>query len=152
MTASRGNERDERKRTPVEASKPDQTTSKSEPPRCSEISTAATYLLAVRCLVCRGRGSHLGSRVERENLAGDAKGKGTSSDNREAESTYAPERGGLPRSRDEGSVMGLERRGQVIVADLGQLGDQEEPNDQWRPTGLARWHEPDDARASSPDL
>jgi len=36
--------------------------------------------------------------MERENLAGDAKGKGTSGSNREAESTDAPERGGLPRS------------------------------------------------------
>jgi hypothetical protein len=32
----------------------------------------------VRCPVCRRRDSHSGSRVERENLAGDAKGKGTS--------------------------------------------------------------------------
>jgi hypothetical protein len=35
--------------------------------------------------------------MERENLAGDGKGKGTSGSNREAESTDAPERGGLPR-------------------------------------------------------
>jgi hypothetical protein len=33
--------------------------------------------------------------MERENLAGDAKGKSTSGSNREAESTDAPERGGL---------------------------------------------------------
>src|SRR6266478_3795420 len=39
--------------------------------------------------------------MERENLAGDAKGKSTSGSNREAESTDAPERGGLPRSSDE---------------------------------------------------
>ncbi len=45
--------------------------------------------------------------MERENLAGDAKGKGTSDYHREAESTDAPERDGLPRSSDEGSVMGL---------------------------------------------
>jgi hypothetical protein len=32
------------------------------------------------------------------NLAGDAKGKGASGYNREAKSTDAPERGGLPRS------------------------------------------------------
>jgi hypothetical protein len=32
--------------------------------------------------------------MERENLAGDAKGKGTSGANREAGSTDAPERGG----------------------------------------------------------
>ena len=39
--------------------------------------------------------------MERENLAGDAKGEGTSGANREAESTDAPERGGLPCSSDE---------------------------------------------------
>ena len=43
--------------------------------------------------------------MERENLAGDVKGKGTSGSNREAESTDAPERGGLPRSSDEAGVM-----------------------------------------------
>jgi hypothetical protein len=59
---------------------------------------AATYLLAMWCPVCRRRDSHLGFRTELENLAGDAKGKGTSGTNREAESTDAPERGGLPRS------------------------------------------------------
>ena len=48
--------------------------------------------------------------MERENLVGDAKGKGASGSNREAESTDAPGRGGLPRSSDEGSVMELERR------------------------------------------
>jgi hypothetical protein len=51
--------------------------------------------------VWRRRDSHSGFRTERENLAGDAKGKRTSSSNREAESTDAPERGGLPRSSDE---------------------------------------------------
>jgi hypothetical protein len=39
--------------------------------------------------------------MERENLHGDAKGKGTSGYNQEAESTDAPDRGGLPRSSDE---------------------------------------------------
>ena len=46
---------------------------------------AATYLLAMWCPVCRRRDSHSGSYTERENLSGDAKGKGTSGDNREAE-------------------------------------------------------------------
>jgi len=50
---------------------------------------------------CRRRESQLGSRTERENLAGDAKGKGASGSNHEAESTDAPERGGLPRSSVE---------------------------------------------------
>jgi hypothetical protein len=39
--------------------------------------------------------------MKRENLAGDAKGKCTSGSNREAESTDAPESGGLPRSSEE---------------------------------------------------
>ncbi len=39
---------------------------------------AGTYLLAMRCPVYRRRDSHSGFRTELENLAGDAKGKGTS--------------------------------------------------------------------------
>ena len=60
--------------------------------------------------------------MERENLAGDAKGKGASGSNREAESTDAPERGGLPRSSFEASVMLVARRGQVIAVELGPTG------------------------------
>src|SRR5438552_7757716 len=55
------------------------------------------------------------TRVERENLDGDAKGKGTSGSNREVESTDAPERGGLLRSSDEAGVMPVERRGWVTA-------------------------------------
>ena len=66
--------------------------------------------------------------MERENLAGDAKGKSTSGSNREAESTDAPERGGLPCSGDEAGVMLVERRGQVIAVERGPTGSyQEEP-------------------------
>ena len=101
---------------------------------------------------CRRREAQPGSRMERENLAGDGKGKGASGSNREAESTDAPERGGLPRSSDEGPVMGLERRGQVIAVDLGQPVRREEPFVQWKAAAFARWHEPDEARVSSPDL
>jgi len=90
--------------------------------------------------------------MERENLAGDAKEKGSSGSNREAESTDAPGRGGLPRSSDEGSVMELERRGWVIAVDLGQPVRREEPFVQRKAAAFARWHEPDDARVSSPDL
>src|SRR6478735_4547368 len=46
----------------------------------------------------RQREARSGSGTERENLAGDAKGKGASGSHREAESTDASERGGLPRS------------------------------------------------------
>ena len=53
------------------------------------------------CPVCRRRDSDSGSRAELENLTGDAKGKGASGSNREAESTDAPARGGLLRSSVE---------------------------------------------------
>jgi hypothetical protein len=38
--------------------------------------------------------------MERENRAGEGMGKGASGSNREAESTDAPERDGLPRSSE----------------------------------------------------
>jgi hypothetical protein len=80
--------------------------------------------------------------MEREKLAGDVKGKGTSGSNREAESTDAPERGGLPRSSDEAGVMLVERRGRVIDIGSGQLrsGDrpQEEPDEQPSRGGTSR--------------
>ena len=41
----------------------------------------------------RRREARPGSGLERENLAGDAKGKGASGSNREAESTDAPNQG-----------------------------------------------------------
>ena len=101
---------------------------------------------------CRQREARPGCRMERENLAGDAKGKGASGSNREAESTDAPERGGLPRSSDEGPVMGLERRGRVIAVDLGQPVRREEPFVQRKAAAFTRWHEPDKSRGLSPDL
>ena len=91
--------------------------------------------------------------MERENLTGDAKGKGTSGQNRETESTDAPDRGGLLRSSDEVGVMPIERREQVIGVELGQLGQtRRSPTFQRKAAALVRWHEPDDARVSSPDL
>ena len=101
---------------------------------------------------CRRREARSGSGTERENLADDAKGKGASGSHREAESTDASERGGLPRISDEGPVMGLERRRWVIAADVGQLVRREEPFVQWEAAASVRWHEPDDARVSCPDL
>ena len=101
---------------------------------------------------CRQREARSGSGTERENLAGDAKGKGASGSNRKAESTDAPERGGLPHISAEAAVMVVERRGWVIAADVGQLVRREEPLFQWKAAAFARWHEPDEARVSSPDL
>ena len=62
----------------------------------SGISSGDVLILPERHPACRRRETQLGFRMERENLAGDGKGKGTSGDNREAESTDAPERGALP--------------------------------------------------------
>jgi len=118
----------------------------------SGISSGDVLILPERHPACRRREARLGSGLERENLAGDVKGKGTSGSNREAESTDAPERGGLPRSSDETAVMVVERRGWVIAADLGQLVRREEPFVQWKAAAFARWHEPDEARVSSPDV
>ena len=102
---------------------------------------------------CRRREAQSGFWTERENLAGDAKGKGTSGSNREAESTDAPERDGLPRSSDEAGVMLVERRGRVIAVELGPTGGaRRSPKVQRKAAAFARWHEPDDARVSSPVL
>ena len=92
----------------------------------SGISSEDGLIPTERHPACRQREARPGSGTERENLAGDAQGKGASGSNREAESTDAPERGGLPRSSDEGPVKGLEPRGWVIAADLGQLVRREE--------------------------
>jgi hypothetical protein len=103
---------------------------------------------------CRRREAQSGSCTERENLAGDAKGKGASGSNREAESTDAPERGGLLRSSEEAGVMLVERRGQVIDVELGPTGlyPGRSPKVQRKAAAFVRWQEPDDARVSSPDL
>src|SRR6516165_576158 len=69
---------------------------------------------------CRRREAQPGSCTERENLHGDAKGKGTSGYNCKAESTGAPVRGGLLRSSVEAGVMLVERRERVIAIGSGQ--------------------------------
>ena len=67
----------------------------------SGISLGEVLIQPRRHPACRRREAQPGSCTERENLHGDAKGKGTSGSNREAESTDAPARGALPRSSDE---------------------------------------------------
>src|SRR3972149_4274400 len=86
----------------------------------SGLSSGDVLILPERHPACRRREAQPGSCTERENLAGDAKGKGASGSNRKAESTDAPERGGLPRSSDEAGVMLVERRGRVIDVGSGQ--------------------------------
>ena len=56
----------------------------------SGISSGEDLVLPERHPACRRRETRPGSCTERENLDGDAKGKGTSGSNREAERTDAP--------------------------------------------------------------
>jgi hypothetical protein len=73
------------------------------------ISSVDVLILTERHPARRWREAQPGSCKERENLAGDAKGKGPSGANRKAESTDAPERGGPLRSSEEAAVMVVER-------------------------------------------
>src|SRR5882762_1640046 len=84
------------------------------------ISSGDVLIRPERHPACRRREAQPGSCTERENLTGDAKGKGASGSNREAESTDAPERGGLLRSSDEAGVMPVERRERVTDVGSGQ--------------------------------
>jgi hypothetical protein len=115
------------------------------------ISSVDVLILTERHPACRWREAQPGSCKERENLAGDAKGKGPSGPNRKAESTDAPERGGLLRSSEEAAVMVVERRGGSSTMNRANW-QREEPEVQRKAAAFNRWHEPDDARVSSPDL
>ena len=86
----------------------------------SGISSGGAWNLPERHPACRRREAQPGSCTERENLIGDAKGKGASGSNREAESTDAPGRDGLLRSSGEAGVMPVERRERAIVIGSGQ--------------------------------
>src|SRR5271169_3670553 len=118
----------------------------------SGISLGDVLRLPKRHPACRRREAQSGFRMERENLAGDAKGKGASGSHREAESTDAPERGGLPRTSDEAGVMLVERRGQVTDVGREPTGNGRSSNSRRKAAAFARWHEPDDTRVSRPDL
>ena len=88
----------------------------------SGISSVDVLILTERHPACRQREARPGSCAERENLAGDGKGKGASGSNREGESTDAQRRDGAACISDEGFVMELERRGRVIAVELGPTG------------------------------
>ena len=94
--------------------------SKPEGDPSSGISSEDALIPTERHPAYRQREARPGSCTERENLAGDSKGKGTSGANREAESTDAPERGGPPRSSDDAGVMLAERRGRVTEVESDQ--------------------------------
>src|SRR5262252_9404491 len=98
----------------------------------SGISSGDALRLPERHPACRRREARPGFRTERENLDGDAKGKGTSGANCEAESTDAPARGGLLRSSDEAGVMPVERREQAIAFGIGSTGNGKNPVFKWK--------------------
>src|SRR5437870_11804339 len=88
----------------------------------SGISLGDALRLPKRHPACRRREAQSGSCTERENLAGDVMGKGASGSNREAESTDAPERGGLGSSSYEAGGLLVERRGQLIAVASERTG------------------------------
>ena len=48
--------------------------------------------------------------------------------------------------------MPVERREQAIAIWIGVNRQREDPDIQWKAAAFVRWHEPDDARVSRPDL
>src|SRR6266481_5301574 len=85
------------------------------------ISLGDVLRLPKRHPACRWREPQLGSCTERENLTGDAKGKGASGANREAESTDASGRGGLLRSSDEAGQCPWSEGGRSPTLGVSQL-------------------------------
>jgi hypothetical protein len=85
--------------------------------------------------------------MERENLTSDDKGIGASGSNREAKSTDALARGGLPRSSVE--VVQWPRSEGGRSSPLGRVNRQrEEPDNQWKAVAFVRWQEPYESRGS----
>src|ERR1700737_5407244 len=110
------------------------------------ISSGDVLIRPERHPACRRREAQPGSCTERENLTGDAKGKGASGSNREAESTDAPERGGLPCRSDEAGVMLVERRGQVTDVGSEPTGNRRSSNSRRKAAALGRGKRRDEAR------
>ena len=104
----------------------------------SGISSGDALRLPERHPACRRREAQPGSCTERENLCSDAKGEVTSGSNREDQSTDAEHRGGAARSRDEGSVMELDRRGCVVQPRPWANRQREEPVDEAKPFDIPK--------------
>src|ERR1700686_3121436 len=104
----------------------------------SGISSGEAWRLPERHPACRRREAQPGSCAERENLCSDAKGEITSGSNREDQSTDAGRRGGAARSRDEGSVMELDRRGCVVQPRPWANRQREEPVDEAKPFNIPK--------------
>src|ERR1039458_2050426 len=115
------------------------------------ISSVDVLILTERHPACRRREAQPGSCKERENLAGDAKGKGTSGSNRKAESTDAPEGADCSVVATKRLQWSWSEGGGPSTMNRANW-QREEPEVQRKAAAFNRWHEPDDARVSSPDL
>src|SRR3974377_1078831 len=104
----------------------------------SGVSSGAPRSLPERHPACRRREAQPGSCAERENLCSDAKGEITSGSNREDQSTNAEHRGGAARSRDEGSVMEVDRRGCFFHQRPWANRQREEPMDEAKPFNIPK--------------
>jgi hypothetical protein len=81
-------------------------------------SPAGVWRLAGRHPVCRQHERNTGFGMERGNLSSRCKGSGVKQRHCKRLSTDARHRGRWLRSSDEAPVMGVERRGSVVVAGL----------------------------------
>src|SRR5262245_41758216 len=100
---------------------------------------------------CRRREPRLGSRAERENLAGDGKGKA------QVASTARPK---VPMRRlgadcfvvvvKRGNARGAKGAGHRHL--LGSTGNGRNSMLKWKAAAFERWHEPDKSRGLSPVL
>src|SRR6267143_5661781 len=104
----------------------------------SGISSGDVLIRPERHPACRRREAQPGSCMERENLCSDAKGEIASGSNREDQSTDAEHRDGAVRSRDEGPVMGLDRRGCVVQPRPRANRRREEPVDKAKPFDIPK--------------
>src|SRR5580692_12072764 len=99
----------------------------------SGISSGGAWTLPERHPACRRREAQPGSCTERENLSLRCQGRRPSGPHRKDQSTEAEHRGGAARSREEGSVMGLDRRGCVVRPRARANRRREEPVDKAKP-------------------
>src|ERR1700739_65652 len=104
----------------------------------SGISSGEPESLPQRHPACRRREAQPGSCTERENLSLRCQGRRPSGAHRKDQSTEAEHRGGAARSREEGSVMGLDRRGCVVQPRPRANRRREEPGDTGKPFDIPK--------------
>src|SRR6266496_176373 len=104
----------------------------------SGISLGDALRLPERHPACRRREAQPGSCTERENLSLRCQGRRPSGAHRKDQSTEAEHKGGAARSRDEGSVMGLDRRGCVVQPRLRANRRRKEPVDKAKPFDIPK--------------